>query len=481
MASIGKAFSIPLFFGMFCGNTNCTRYFNEKNFFGWSRFMNRVVLIVILVGLVGCKSPNGPSSSSPNFPNAPTFVSEYENWPFGVTAGLATRYYQYGDSVTASLVPDKMASAGIRWDREDFEWSVLEPKKGKFNWVPFDDMVNKDLSGGVNVLGLLCYGAMWWHNPVNTKDMSVLTDTMLSEWSDYVKAVVGRYKNQIHYWEVWNEEDFAMFWYPTPNAADYVKLLRASYNAIISAAPGSHILMGGTLNTDTSFVSQVYANGGANYFDILALDLYGPAPDVIMPGDTMSPSMLVGQITRFHNLFPDKPLWITEIGWTTGVSYVSEDQQADYLVRAYSQLLAVPEIQKIFWYDFRNDATGDPYEDNFGLVNRDQTLSPKESYKGYQTLTNILGGATFAKEVRGPNVDSGNGFGDDVFEYRFVEGQKTIDILWTSEDSARTVVVDGIGGSSATLVSMTGANQNVNVQNGQYAVAVSQAPLYLIY
>ncbi len=435
--------------------------------------MNRLFFLFLIV-LAGCKPPDAPSPSpnpTPNPPDLPPFASQYESCPFGVTAGLATRYYQYGDSAAAALAASKMAEAGIRWDRDDFEWSVLEPKKGQLNWAPFDGMVSHDLERGVNVLGLLCYGAMWWHTPVNTKDMSSLTDSMLAEWSGYVKAVVGRYKNQIHYWEIWSEEDFSMFWYPTPNANDYVRLLKASYEAIMSVAPESHILMGGVVGTDTSFVEQVYAAGGGNYFDILPLDLYpGVAPDVTVPNDTTYPSMLVGEIASFHNLFPDKPLWVTEIGWTTGVSYVSESQQAEYLVRAYVQLLALPEVQKIFWYDFRDDATGNPYEDHFGLVNRDAALSPKEDYNAYQVLTKVLGGATFES----------NNFGGGTFEYRFT-GEKTIDVIWTPSSSTRTVTVSGIAGSTATLTTLTGSSQTVSIQNGQCAVTASQAPVYLIH
>ncbi|MCL4391734.1 glycosyl hydrolase [Patescibacteria group bacterium] len=434
--------------------------------------MNRLVFMLLVATLAGCKPPDAPSPNpNPNPPDSPTFASEYESWPFGATTCLATRY-QGSDTALIGTAIAKMADAGIRWQRESFEWTVLEPKKNQFNWSPFDKAVNGELKAKINVLGMLCYGASWWGAANNHKDMSSLTDTMLAEWSSYVETVVGRYKNQIHYWEIWSEEDFSMFWHPTPNANDYVRLLRASYEAIMSVAPESHILMGGVVGTDTSFVSQVYAAGGSSYFDILAVDLYpGVAPDITVRGDTTYPSMLVGQIAGFHDLFPDKPLWITEIGWTTGVSYVSESQQADYLVRAYVQLLALPEVQKVFWYDFRDDGTGDPYEDNFGLVHRDRALSSKEDYDAYQTLTGILGGATFES----------NSFGNGIFEYRFSGNQKTIDAIWTTANTPQTVTVGNIAGSSATLTTLTGSSQTVTVQNGQCTVTASQSPVYLVH
>ena len=80
-----------------------------------------------------------------------------------------------------------------------------------------------------------------------------------------------------------------------------------------------------------------------------------------------------------HNL----ARYLRELGWATdrGRFGVSEDQQAQFLTRTYVMALAHPSVEKIFWYDFRNDsAPGAPYdrpvynerehEFHFGLLRR---------------------------------------------------------------------------------------------------------------
>jgi len=430
--------------------------------------------VILVAGLMGCQGPGNSLGS-------PSFVTAHESSPFGVLTALATRYMGTPDLAKSAV--SKMASAGICWDREDFYWATVEYTKGQFNWGPFDDAVDKDLNAGIDVLGLLVYGAAWWHTPINDKVMSPLTDQMASDWSDYVRAVVERYKDQVHYWEIWNEENFPLFWSPQPNPSDYVRLLAAAHAAITSVAPGSKIVMGGTANIDTNYIQQVYNNGGGNYFDILAVHPYEESlPDSYSSGSSY-PSSFVENIADLNAQFPGKPIWLTEMGWAT--SSTSDQLQADYLVRMYVQMLALPEVQKVFWYDFRDDATGDPWEDTKGLVHRDSTLSLKTSYKAYQTMTSVLEGASFQNQVQGPNIDSGNGLGDDIYQYRFVNGKNTIVVVWlsgqVSATGVRSVTVNNIMTSSATLVTLTGGSQTVTVVNGQYAVGASQAPLYLIF
>jgi len=436
----------------------------------------QLLIVISVAAMMGCQGPGNSLGS-------PTFVTAHESSPFGVNTHLIT--YQQGDPLLGLSV-QKMASAGVLWDRDSFYYATIESAEGQFNWQPFDDVVNKDLNSGINVLGLLCFGAMWWNTPVNDKEMSPLTDQMLNDWSDFVRTVVERYKDQVHYWEIWNEENTAMFWSPQPNPSDYVRLLKAAHDVITSVASGSKIVMGGTAFIDTNYIQQVYNNGGGSYFNILAVHPYEEAtPDSYTTGSSY-PSDFVKSIADLNAQFPGKPIWLTEMGWPT--SSTSDQLQADYLVRMYVQMLSLSEIQKVFWYDFCNDATGDPSIDTMGLVQRDSALSPKIGYYAYQTMAHLLQGASFQNQVQGPNIDSGNGLGDDIYQYRFVNGNKTVVAIWisgqvsgTGTSVTRSVTVNNVTASSATLVTLSGSTQTLTVVNGQYNVTASQAPLYLVF
>jgi hypothetical protein len=88
---------------------------------------------------------------------------------------------------------------------------------------------------------------------------------------------------------------------------------------------------------------------------------------------------------------------------------VDEQTQAFLLARAYLLALAHPSVEKVFWYDFRNDTlTSRPYEQpahnphegefNFGLLRRAYPLDPaqatlrKPAFLAYRALAEQLAG-----------------------------------------------------------------------------------------
>lgn len=450
----------------------------QHNLTNWRLWLS-VAALLMFIG--GCNPiPATPDPTTPSAPPAPG------SSPFGMVACLGNRYPAPHQR---DLAIQKMREAGVRWQREEFTWVEIEPQRGQFRWDAYDQAVNEQISAGINLVGLLDYGAAWWGDRGTDKDMSSLSDEKIEDWRRFVQSVVERYKDQIHYWEIWNEENIDRFWDP-PNAADYVQLLQASHEVIANVAPGSQIVMGGTSGVDLNFIQQVYTLGGARYFDILAVHPYQPAnPE----GNNPASSEFVEKLTSLSAKFPDKPIWLTEVGWSTADAEnwwwvktgggTAEQVQASYLVRMYVQALAMPQVEKIFWYDFRNDNTGNPHEDNYGLVQRDSVLQPKQSYLAYQTMTRLLEGAIFQRQMRGPTIDSGNGLGDDIYEYRFSRGKETISVLWKSRGGSapRSVTVDDIQAAKATLIQLDGDSQPIDVINQQTTVELTEEPLYLVF
>ena len=75
------------------------------------------------------------------------------------------------------------------------------------------------------------------------------------EWAEYVATVVSRYKDDIHYWEVWNEPDLAEFWNGTP--AQYAALLALTYATIKQIDPTATVVVGGQDNAADGSLSIV--------------------------------------------------------------------------------------------------------------------------------------------------------------------------------------------------------------------------------
>lgn len=125
----------------------------------------------------------------------------------------------------------------------------------------------------------------------------------------YVYKTVSKYKDNIKFWEIWNEPDFSFsansvrlpgeegsWWDNNPDPCeyklhapifDYIRMLRISYEVIKSIDPDALVAVGGlgypsfldailrnTDNPDNGQVTAAYPLGGGAYFDVLSYHSY---------------------------------------------------------------------------------------------------------------------------------------------------------------------------------------------------------------
>lgn len=94
----------------------------------------------------------------------------------------------------------------------------------------------------------------------------------------------------------------------------------------------------------------------------------------------------------------NRRLWITEMNWplqgtgkyspVAGKPNVTEEQQADYLVRYYILALAGGWVEKIFWWQL--------VAPGYGLIdNREGTWRKRPAYYAYRMLAEMLAGSIF--------------------------------------------------------------------------------------
>ena len=108
----------------------------------------------------------------------------------------------------------------------------------------------------------------------------------VADYAAYARAVVHRYKDRVHYWEIWNEENSSAFWKGGVSAAKYAALLKATYAAIKAEDPTATVLLGGTVGFDKSFMDGIVAAGAWSSFDALAIHTYvagQPETSMIVP------------------------------------------------------------------------------------------------------------------------------------------------------------------------------------------------------
>jgi len=227
----------------------------------------------------------------------------------------------------------------------------------------------------------------------------------MQDWLNYVQNVVERYDGdgkddapgspRISDWEVWNEQNIALFWPPTPDVDEYTALLKATYQTIKAADSGAKVVLGGLANAGinndgSNYLQALYDRGAASYFDVVSIHIYAYPPHGISPVKNITASLRALMDTNGDQ---NKPLWLTEIGWSDapnawGAPTVSQDDMAAFVSAVYTAPLPV---DLIFWYNFRNIFPNSPdAEHNFGLVNADFT--PKPAFKAYQSLSAACAG-----------------------------------------------------------------------------------------
>ncbi len=205
----------------------------------------------------------------------------------------------------------------------------------------------------------------------------------------YTRALVNRYHQDIHQWEIWNEPNI-FFWQGSDE--QYAELLIKSYAAIKEIDPSAEVLGISTAGIDYDYITKMMGLGTP--FDVLTIHPYRRVlEDLEFIQDLIKASDLTANADGSR-----RPVWLTELGWSTYTPHNTIKQsfipmtlrgQAERIARCYLCSIVSGVDPRTFWYNFRNDGF-DPiyFEHNMGIVTRD--FKPKPAYFAYATLSKVL-------------------------------------------------------------------------------------------
>jgi hypothetical protein len=358
---------------------------------------------------------DGALSSTPVAAGNPYFAgstARAKDTKTGSIAGANSSMTTFDDAVRADTDAQLMEAASLRYSREEFDWNRIEPRKGFFEWPKFDQAVEIASARNLEVIGKLVYSAAWASSApagTATADIGYYPPTRLSDYTDYVQAVVSRYKDTVKVWEVWNEPNAPQYWKPAPSASAYAAMLKATYTAIKTIDPTATVLTAGFAGFSDAYMKGIVDAGAAKSYDGLAIHTFTAGP----PESGIVDTWLQGARTFNARNNPSASVWITELGWSTCASCatkVTEAQQAQYLSRAYLDA-AANGVKGISWYNLREFGTSTSSIDNYGLVTADGTRKPAYTALakvGY-TLASTVGGGTIAPTADASKVVSDMG------------------------------------------------------------------------
>ena len=307
----------------------------------------------------------------------PAYATNTSSTPTQFIAGpLQTRNPDYGMEIfiygyptTTSRDLGKVVDADFNWQKSYIQWNSVEGAgKGQFDWSQADSAVKAATGAGMLNLVRVDY-APAWSRPNSDLSTDGPPDNP-QDFADFISALVHRYSyggatGRIHAIEVWNEPNLSREWGEnTPNAAGYVQLLKAAYQAAKAADPNITVLTAGLSPTgtydstaipDMVYLQQMYDAGVKGFFDVYSIHAAGyKASPETSPAEAAANPALGGnavfcfrhaeqlQAVLAKNGDGGKQVWITEFGWTSDTIHpayswfeVSQQTKADYLVRAF--------------------------------------------------------------------------------------------------------------------------------------------------
>ncbi len=299
------------------------------------------------------------------------------------------------DEKNAEMHFIKAKELGITQVRLNVEWSAMEREKGKWDFRVMDRNIAMAKKYGMKVLAVLSYNTPWnasCPEPAGMENKSMPAD--MNAWGNYVKVMAERYKDDITWWEIWNEENSWLIGpyqeHPEQRFSDYRELLRVAQTTLKKVNPKNLVVFGGIAREKDwwKIMDAYYRAGAPAYCDVMAIHLYPGGVSALVP--EWYPRF-IDEILAIMARYGDaeKPVWVTEAGYWVPDDLkpdeprpelsVTEQQQAEYLADLILVPLARPQIQKVFFHALW-------YDDAHGLYRKD--WSPKPAAHQMKQLLN---------------------------------------------------------------------------------------------
>jgi hypothetical protein len=380
-----------------------------------------------------------------------------------------------GTHDTAFAVSDhlqsKIAQAAVFGDigasgaRFDVSWSSVEQTKGVYTFdAARDAKIDAIIAQGARPLVILNYRNKFYDN-----NLTPSTPEGIAGFAAYAAAVAQHYGTDVDY-EVYNEYNIGFNDGLCGRTADcYIQLLAPTYAAIKAAVPDATVVGPALAGIDLPWLGRLFELGGLDYLDVVSVHNYDypNAPE----GRGEAKMRQLAQLIRDYNNGADKPLWMTEYGWTTASTINTDAEQARYLARG-SVLLQAAGVDKMFVYDLIEDGTDNGNrEHRFGLLRNGgdglTSLAPKQGYVAFAVLTRMLDGLSYV----GPGDVQTGAY---AYQYADAAGAATW-VLWAS--TPQTIHVNST--SDVTVTDLFGASMTYAPESGVVELTVGAQPVYV--
>ena len=371
----------------------------------------------------------------------------------------------------------RMFDAGFKWirigqyenssDRTSWDW--IEQNRGVFAASKeLEDQVDSLIDNGMVIQVQLLYGNVMYTSPsgklpdesvpqlgsFHNNDRSLYsvfwpptTPEQIAAFNRYAAWMVQHFKDRIHYWALWNEQDIG-YWNPWGNPEQYGNLLGAFVRAVHQADRNAKVIYGGQADPSREFTQKALDTCKcASGIDVYAYHTY-PGYGQNMNPESMdygaylneSPHALRDLVTRYPGIKSGIPFFDDE--FNSIPSWVGSDEsvQAKYVPRGiiYNHAAGV----KTFVWLLAAGTDGNEYDDFgfiHGLTNHDYDFTPRPVFSALQNTNALFSDTKLdpAIEIVTPDIPAlrrKSGFPFMGYGFRSVKG-KAIVAYWLAAHS----------------------------------------------
>ena len=352
------------------------------------------------------------------------------------------------------LLVELLGDLDLHAVRLDFVHGLLEPKKGQYDFGPENPVIKSadlGVARGLDQLALISHPAQWLQVPAGGEIFP--NDESVAAFEEFAFQIANKYKGKIKYWQAGNEP-YIPVW-----KERYVTMLKALSRGVKRADPENRVVLCGFSGTpyrqpsrDPEYLDLVYQYGGKDYFDIIASHPY-TWPLMLEDGRCLDTIAGLHAVMEKHG--DNKPLWITEIGWS-GVEPSmlghleqdfwhrhrsrSEEDQARALSRMYLILATIPWVERVYFFHLFQEAKYTDTVPNpdfyMGLFTPwlGDRIRPKDAYFAVKTVIQMIGDANYKERIA---------LTPQLWALVFERGGEATVALW-SVDGDRVMTLDDI-------------------------------------
>lgn len=378
-----------------------------------------------------------------------------------------------GDAVTTAAL---MKESGMSFIRDNIPWIRVEKTKGVYK-ITDDDMsnMNKLIDSGLEVLFMLGYTNVNYDG-----GKTPVSDEAIAGFANYCAYIAREFKGRVKYFEVWNEYNGGTGFNPSQAPPEtYAKMLKAAYKAIKGENPDAVVIGIDTAEIDLEWAERVFKEGGYDYMDAVSVHPYDWNFNSLLGNYRWS--KLIEETQQLKELMlkygDEKPVWFTEVGFSSCTDKYTQLEQAGNTVLLYSFIRAYDLCDVLTQYCFYDRESRDEIEDNWGYVNYWlDDIAPdgaKKSYAAVCAMNNFIGGMADYRD----KIDTDTKF----HAFHFYNNKMGADVVAVMSEIGAECVTYDLGCSDVSLYDIYGNKiGDLHSDSGVYRINVSISPKYIV-